>query len=159
MKCGACRLSKSAFPSACSFGGFLMASWGGFSNRVYSMALANIVTGICTVVLGLPPSFSIYVLLMGAIGIIIPLFNTPATVMLQERVEGAYLGRVFGVNTIIASSLMPLSMLVYGPLADVIAVERLLGITGAVMIVQSALVFVNRPLREAGEPVVRAAPN
>lgn len=139
-------------------GGLLIAWWGGFSNRLYSMALANVISGVCTVVLGIPPAFSIYVLLMGAIGIIIPLFNTPATVMLQERVEGAYLGRIFGVNTMIASSLMPLSMLVYGPLADVIPIERLLVITGGVMIVQSVLMFANRPLREAGKPVVPVAP-
>ena len=114
-------------------GGALMASWGGFSNRIYNMVLANFINGVCALALGLPPAFSIYVLLMTLIGVIIPMFNTPATVMLHERVEGAYLGRIFGVHTMIASSLMPLSMLIYGPLADIVPIERLLVISGGAM--------------------------
>ena len=101
-------------------GGMLIAWWGGFPNKVHSMVLANLTFGLCTVVLGIPPAFGIYVLLMGVVGVVVPMFNTPATVLLQEKVEDAFLGRIFGVNTMIASSLMPLSMLVYGPLADVI---------------------------------------
>lgn len=134
-------------------GGVLMASWGGFTNRLHNMALANFINGVCAVILGLPPAFSMYVVLMGVVGVIIPMFNTPATVMLQERVDGAYLGRIFGINSMIASSLMPLSMLVYGPLADIIPVERLLVITGSALIVQSVFMFTNRALREAGKPV------
>lgn len=138
-------------------GGALMASWGGFSNRIYNMVLANFINGVCALALGLPPAFSIYVLLMTLIGVIIPMFNTPATVMLQERVEGAYLGRIFGVHTMIASSLMPLSMLIYGPLADIVPIERLLVISGGAMIVQSVLMLANRALRQAGEPVLAPA--
>lgn len=137
-------------------GGVLMAWWGGFTNRLHSMALANFTFGLCTVVLGIPPVFGIYVALMGVIGIIVPMFNTPATVLLQERVEDAYLGRIFGVNTMIASSLMPLSMLVYGPLADIIPVERLLIITGTLLVIQSLLMQANRALRRAGEPLTPA---
>lgn len=133
-------------------GGLSMASWGGFSNRLYSMAFANFAFGLCTLAVGLPPAFSVYVALMGVAGFVVPLFNTPATVLLQERVEGTYLGRIFGVNTMISSTLMPLSMLFYGPLADVIPVERLLIVTGIALILQSVLMFANRPLKKAGEP-------
>lgn len=135
-------------------GGALMASWGGFSNRLHSMALAVFAFGASTVALGLPPAFWIYVLLMGVAGLVIPMFNTAATVMLQERVEGSYLGRIFGIHTMIASSLMPLSMLVYGPLADVVPVEQLLVITGLALVLQGVLMLTNRALRLAGEPVV-----
>lgn len=138
-------------------GGLLVASWGGFSNRLYSIALANFIFGACTVSLGLPPAFWMYVLLVFVAGFVVPLFNTPAAVMLQERVDGAYLGRVFGVSTMIGSSLMPLSMLFYGPLADVIPVERLLVITGAALAVQSLFMIANQPLRQAGEPVAKTA--
>ena len=91
---------------------------------------------------------------MGVAGLVVPMFNTPATVMLQERVEGAFLGRIFGINTMIASSLMPLSMLVYGPLADVIPIEWLLSGTGMVLVVQGVLMLANRALRRAGRPIL-----
>src|SRR5690606_35151720 len=122
-------------------GGMLIAWWGGFPNKVHSMVLANLTFGVCTVLLGLPPPFTIYVLLMGVVGVAVPIFNTPATVLLQEKVEDAFLGRIFGVNTMIASSLMPLSMLLYGPLADIIAVESLLLVTGSLLIAQSLLML------------------
>lgn len=133
-------------------GGMLIAWWGGFPNKVHSMVLANLTFGVCTVLLGLLPSFIIYVLLMGVVGVAVPIFNTPATVLLQEKVEDAFLGRIFGVNTMIASSLMPLSMLLYGPLADIIAVESLLLVTGSLLIAQSLLMLANRALRRAGAP-------
>lgn len=135
-------------------GGVVMASWGGFSNWLHSMALAVVTFGVCAVGLGLPPAFGPYVFLMGVAGLVVPMFNTPATVMLQERVEGAFLGRIFGINTMIASSLMPLSMLVYGPLADVIPIERLLSGTGMVLVVQGLLMLANRALRRAGRPIL-----
>lgn len=146
-----------AFSIGMLVGGLLMAYWGGFANRLYSMALAIFIFGACTVVLGLPPRFTTYVVLTGVAGFVVPLFNTPATVMLQERVDEAYLGRIFGLHTMIASSLMPLSMLVYGPLADVISIERLLVGTGAVLILQGVLMLVNRPLRQAGRPMLASA--
>lgn len=139
-------------------GGLLMASWGGFRNRLCSMATANFIIGVCAVVLGLPPSFVIYVLTVALSGLVVPVFNTPATVMLQERVESEYLGRVFGVSTMISSSLLPLSMLIFGPLADIIAIEGLLLISGGAMILQSVLMFANHDLKKAGEPVAGSAP-
>lgn len=140
------------FSLGMTIGGVLIAWWGGFPNKVHSMVLANLTFGVCTVLLGLPPPFTIYVLLMGVVGVAVPIFNTPATVLLQEKVEDAFLGRIFGVNTMIASSLMPLSMLLYGPLADIIAVESLLLVTGSLLIAQSLLMLANRALRRAGAP-------
>ena len=48
-------------------------------------------------------------------------------------------------------------MLIYGPLADIVPIERLLVISGGAMIVQSVLMLANRALRQAGEPVLAPA--
>jgi len=137
-------------------GGFLMAAWGGFPNRLYDMALSVLVHGVCTLLLGLPPSFSLYLALMGAVGVIMPLYSTSSTTLLQERVEEEYQGRVFSVHSIVSSSLMPLSVAVYGPLADVVPVEALMTATGAGMVVLSLVMLGSRPLRQAGR---RAEPS
>ena len=55
----------------------------------------------------------------GSFGVAMPMFNTPSTVLLQETVEPDYMGRVFGVLAMISSSMMPMGMLVFGPLSDV----------------------------------------
>ena len=45
---------------------------------------------------------------------------------------------------------MPLSMLLFGPVSDSVAIEWLLLITGVLMLVQSTFLLVSRTLREAG---------
>jgi len=134
-------------------GGVLMAVWGGFRNKLHSMALANLIFGVAAIVFGLAPAFALYVATMVVVGVSLPLYNTPAVVLLQQRVEDAFRGRVFGVNTMVFSALMPLSMLFYGPLADQVSVEQLMLATGALITLLTPLMLANRALREAGEPV------
>jgi DHA3 family macrolide efflux protein-like MFS transporter len=133
-------------------GGLLMASWGGFKNKVHNMALSCLTMGICTVALGLVPVFWIYLGFMSLFGVAMPLFNTPSMVMLQEKVDKDYIGRVFGVFGMISSSMMPLGMLVFGPIADVVAIEWLLLFTGILLCIQSFFLARNRALLEAGKP-------
>jgi DHA3 family macrolide efflux protein-like MFS transporter len=137
-------------------GGIIMASWGGFANRVHTMVLANIMIGVCTVVLGVIPNFWLYLFFMAVTGIAMPVFNTPSTVLLQQKVEENFLGRVFGVFGMISSSMMPLGMLVFGPVADIIAIEWLLIGTGLLLVVQSFFLLGNKTMITAGEPVTEA---
>jgi DHA3 family macrolide efflux protein-like MFS transporter len=90
---------------------------------------------------------------MGLVGFVMPMFNTPFTVLLQQKVEQDFLGRVFGVLSMISSSIMPLAMLGYGPLADAIKIEWLLVGTGLLMFVVSIFMSVNKVLLEAGKPI------
>lgn len=132
-------------------GGILMLSWGGFSNKVYTMISANIVIGVFTAALGITSLFWVYLIFMGIIGISIPAFNTPATVLLQQKVEPDYLGRVFGVLGMISSIMMPAGMLIFGPLADIVKIEWLLIITGFALVILSLFYFKNKELIEAGK--------
>ncbi|MDF2672994.1 MAG: Major Facilitator Superfamily transporter [Clostridiales bacterium] len=136
-------------------GGVIMASWGGFKNKIHTMVLSNLVIGICTFTLGVIPVFWIYLFFMGLIGLAMPIFNTPSTVLLQQKVEGDYLGRVFGVLGMISSIMMPLGMLVFGPLADFIKIELLLIGTGLMMLVFSFFMLGDKVLLEAGKPIAK----
>ncbi len=62
------------------------------------------------------------------------------------------MGRVFGVMTMIYSSAMPLGMLVFGPLADIVDIEWLLIISGAVIFIQGFFLVGNKTLVLAGKP-------
>ncbi len=132
-------------------GGIFMASWGGFKNKVYTMALSNLVTGACTFALGIVPVFWIYLLFMGLIGVVMPVFNTPSMVLLQQKVEEEYLGRVFGVLGMISSSMMPLGMLVFGPVADFVKIEWLLMGTGLLLFAESIFMMRDKVLVAAGK--------
>jgi MFS transporter, DHA3 family, macrolide efflux protein len=137
-------------------GGAALALWRGFGNRMRSMVASNLLMGACTVGLGVVPHFGVYLAVMGLFGLALPFFNTPAAVMLQEHVEPGYLGRVFSVMTMLNTALMPLSMLLFGPLAEAVSIERLLQVTGGLLLVLGLLAPLHRRLMSFGEP--RPAP-
>ncbi|NMA52378.1 MAG: MFS transporter, partial [Peptococcaceae bacterium] len=90
--------------------------------------------------------------IMVIVGVAMPFFNVPATVLLQEKVEADYLGRIFGIMGMLASAMMPMGMLVFGPLADIVRVEWLLLGTGVVLFIQGFFLPGNKVLLEAGKP-------
>jgi DHA3 family macrolide efflux protein-like MFS transporter len=133
-------------------GGVAMAYWGGFHNKIYTMTFASFVTGLCTLALGVIPSFWFYLAVMAVSGIALSFFNTPSMVLLQEKVEPDFMGRVFGIMTMISSSMMPLGMLLFGPIADVVEIEWLLIGTGFLMFIQGFFLIGSKVLVEAGKP-------
>ncbi|MFE4522943.1 MFS transporter [Cytobacillus firmus] len=141
-----------AFSVGMMAGGGIIASWGGYPNKITTMTLASLIMGICTLALGIVPIFWIYLLFMAVFGIAMPIFNTPVTVLLQEKIEENYLGRVFGVMGMISTSMMPIGMLIFGPIADVIAIEWLLVGTGAFIILLAVILGRDQVLLEAGKP-------
>lgn len=140
-----------AFGVGMMLGGIAIAAWGGFENRVISIGTAVLVMAACTIALGLNLPLWLYLAAMGLFGVAMPVYNTPAMVLLQERIDPEYMGRVFGVMTMISSSVMPLGMLIFGPLADVVRIEWLLIATGIVLCVLALLLMGNKHLLQAGE--------
>lgn len=141
-----------AFSLGMIVGGIIMALWGGFKNKIHTMTLASLLIGACTFSLGVVPIFWIYLVIMSVSGITMPVFNTPSTVLLQEKVDPDFLGRVFGVLTMISSTMMPLGMLVFGPIADIIKIEWLLLGTGLLLFIQGFFLIGSKVLLEAGKP-------
>ncbi len=133
-------------------GGLLVAAWGGFQNKIHTMAIAFFGVGLGTAFLGVVQPFWLYLVFMALIGVSMPLFNTPAMVLLQQRVEPEFHGRIFGVMAMISSIVMPLGMLVFGPLADVVSIELMLVGTGIIYMVESGFLLKNKPLLDAGKP-------
>jgi DHA3 family macrolide efflux protein-like MFS transporter len=132
-------------------GGILMASWGGFRNKIYTIITACLIMGAGTAALGIIPNFWIYNAVMAVVGVALPMMNTPSTVLLQQKVEEEYLGWVFGVLNMISSSMMPLGMLVFGPMADYVRIEWMLIGTGILMIAETLFLLGNKVLIEIGK--------
>ncbi len=139
-----------AFSGGMLVGGILMTAWGGFKNRVHTMILSAYLIGINQILLGTVSNFWVYLFVMAVVGVTLPLFNTPAMTLLQEKVENEYLGRVFGVLSMISSGFMPLGILVFGPLADHISIEWQLIVTGALLVFQAIALNRNRILIREG---------
>jgi len=142
-----------AFALGMIIGGIVIATWGGFKNKIHTMTFASLLFGIFTFALGIIPVFGIYLIFMGLNGVVLPIFNTPSMVLLQEKVEEDFLGRVFGVLGMISTSMMPLGMLIFGPISDIIKIEWLLMGSGILLFIQGFFLLGNKVLIEAGEPI------
>ncbi len=130
------------YSSGAVAGGLIMAVWGGFRHRMLTIALACAAHGISAVLLGIAPNFMVYLGVMFFTGIFMPIFSTAETVMIQETVDNNMQGRVFSMIDVIILTVMPIGMLIFGPLADVIRVESLMIATGILMVVVSGAIMV-----------------
>ena len=123
-------------------GGILITSWGGFKKRLKTTVLAGWLYGVLMAGLGMAPAFLIYLACNMMIGITSPCYNSPITVSIQEQVPASMQGRVFSFMQISTSCALPLGMMVFGPLADVIRIQTLLiGGGVAVMVCTAAFYF------------------
>jgi DHA3 family macrolide efflux protein-like MFS transporter len=134
-------------------GGLVMGIWGGFKNRSHSMALSTFLLGLGTMGLGLITNFFVYLACMGVTGLVMSLFNAPMATTLQTNVEPAYMGRVFSVLAMMSSLVMPLGMMIWGPLSDAVAIDWLLLGTGFFLFLMGFAFVWDKTLLKAGVQV------
>lgn len=139
-----------AFSIGMMIGGVIVSTFKVFKNKIHAMAFACFITATTTFSLGFNIMFWLYLVIIFAMGVAVPFFHTNSNVLIQEKVEEEYLGRVFSILAMIASSMVPLGMLVFGPLADIISIDIILMVTGAVLIVLSILLSRNKEMLSHG---------
>lgn len=116
-------------------GGIVMASVGPrITRRVRLMVGSVLATGVLVAGLGVATNMWVFFTIGLIIGVMFAALNTPALTIIQERVEPEMQGRVFGFVGIVMTVAMPLSMVVFGPLADQFSVEALLILAGVLLV-------------------------
>jgi DHA3 family macrolide efflux protein-like MFS transporter len=121
-----------------------MTAWGGFKNRFRTIGLSCLLWAVLFVGLGLSQNFIAYLVFMTLAGIPMPFFGASTTTLLQEMVEPDMQGRVFGAQGLIMNTVMPLGMLVFGPLADVVTIETILIVSSGLMALPGIWIFFHR---------------
>ncbi len=114
-------------------GGIAVSLYGNIKNKILTIALCLVAFGISFTLLGLAGNFVVYLIVMGVAGFFLPVIATAETVFIQEITEPAMMGRVFSIIQIIISAAMPVAILLFGPLADVVSVESLLIVSGVLL--------------------------
>ena len=154
-------VNELAFSVGMLLGGLLVAVWGGLRNKVVTVLVSSLVFGALTLALGLSTNMWVFFGFMLLVGLAVPFFSTPATTLLQERVGPEYQGRVFGFVGVVMATAMPLGMLIFGPIADVVPVEWVLigaGIATFVVVVIAGVIPAGRRAIEVGAQPVPQAP-
>jgi hypothetical protein len=99
-------------------GGVMIGIWGGPRHRMAGVIGSLVLGGLCTTALGLSPSVP---LIAGAVFVwafTSPLLMASSSAIWMSKTPQALLGRVFAVRRMVTMSMMPLAVLVAGPLAD-----------------------------------------
>lgn len=110
--------------------GILVATLFAKRSRIALIIWSSVSFGALSIALGLSPNVWVFFGFMFLTGVAVPFFSTPSMTLLQETVEPERQGRVFGFVGIVMAVAMPLGMVVFGPLADVVPIETLLVAAG-----------------------------
>ena len=146
-------LLEIAFSVGMLGGGVLVSTLLAKRGRLGLILFSTFGFAIFTVGLGLSPNLVVFYGFMFGIGLLVPLFSTPFMTLVQETVPPEMHGRVFSYVGIVMALATPIGMVVFGPLADVISVQLLLVIAGAVM----ALIMVVAIIVPSGRAAMKAA--
>lgn len=80
-------------------------------------------------------------------GIALTAAQTSITTLLQEKSEPAMHGRVFGLFSTMYAGFLPLGMLLFGPLADLVPLQWLMAGSGATLIAIAGIIGVRLKFR------------
>jgi len=129
-------------------GGLFVALKGEFRDKVLTVAVCLVAFGVIFGLLGIAWDIVSYLIFMGIGGFFLPAISTAQTVYIQEVTEPEVMGRVFSIVEIITASAMPVAILVFGPLADVVSVQTLLIISGVLLAMVGIVYGWGRKARE-----------
>ena len=113
-----------------AIGGMIMGVWGSFRSRVKTLVLGLALLGAMTIGLGIAPVFILYLAAMFLYSLAITAVQTATTTLIQETTDAAMQGRVFGLMGAMYSGFLPLGMVAFGPLADLMPLQWLMIGTG-----------------------------
>lgn len=141
---------EAVFGTGMLLGSVVIAIWGGFKNRLITYFLAYIAIGIGTMGLGIPFNFWVYIGFWAFVGFFIALSSPLLVALIQEKVDPLYIGRIFSVFGLIHTISLPLGMLVFGPLSDVMNVSDIIFFSGVIMVVLAVSVLFKKSLIKEG---------
>lgn len=126
-KAGVWQLSmiESAMGIGVVIGGLVLGVWGGFKNRILTSLTGVVGLGLGVVIFGVAPANMFWLAIVGMVvlGFMNPIANGPLQAIMQSKVAPEMQGRVMGTTGALCSAMMPLSMLVVAPVAQMLGLR------------------------------------
>lgn len=106
---GAAALVETAFSLGMLVGSVILGLWGGTRDKIVTMTASIFALGLLLVVAGLlpPTAFAVFVVLSFLMSLCAPFFNSMFMALIQEKVEGEYLGRVLSLSSAVMTLASP----------------------------------------------------
>ncbi len=131
-------------------GGILLGMWGGFKRRMHT-AVAGIVgmsAGALLIALAPADGYWLAVVGMAIFGILNPIANGPFMAIMQTVVAPEMQGRFFTVMMTMSQGMVPLGLLLAGPVADTFGIQFWFLIGAVGLLVIGAIFFFTPALRK-----------
>ncbi|MCK9251766.1 MAG: MFS transporter [Clostridiales bacterium] len=146
-------------------GSLSLSIWGGFKRKIVSINIAQIICGLGLAGIALVASdrFWVVLVLIAICGLCSAYINSPATAIMQAKVDKEMQGRVMSIVTVVCMVSMPISLAIAGPLANVIGLMPIVYIPGLISTLIGIACFMIKPLmriedRRAAGPDPAALP-
>ena len=134
---------ESVFGVGIIAGGILLSTWGGFKRRITTSFSGILGIGSGIVLIGLIPENMFYLLFVAyfIVGFTQVFANGPLMAIMQSTVAPEMQGRVFSLLGAGATAMMPLSLLVAGPISDAVGIRFWYIFGGSVCIIMVLIAF------------------
>lgn len=119
-------LTEIFWASGMIIGGFIITFTKNIKNKIILSLFINFILGIDFFLLGATSNFYMILATLVIGGIFMIIGDTAETSFLQENTDLNMMGRVFAMIHMIRAIIFPISILFFGPLADIIKIEYLL---------------------------------
>ena len=139
-------------------GGALMSTIGAklIRNNMRVVAFGIALVGVSVVGLGVVHNLLAYLLIDVVNGLASAICMGPMRTIIQTEADEKMVGRVFGLDTTLSTLGMPLGMLIFAPLADVIPIS-LVFIIGGVLTLPIGIYLFGQARRNVSAQVTRTA--
>ncbi|MBC8507874.1 MAG: MFS transporter [Anaerolineales bacterium] len=96
----------------------VMSAWGGPKRRILGIFIAESLSGVAAIFLGLRPSVVMIAAALFGMHLVFPTSNANSQAIWQSKVAQDVQGRVFAIRRMIAFSIEPIAVILAGPLAE-----------------------------------------
>ena len=106
-------------------GGVLLSVWGGFSRKILTSLVGLMGMGAGIMILALAPSSAISLAVGGGllVGFMTPMTMGPFFAVIQSTVEPDMQARVFSLLSSVGTGIVPLGLMIAGPVADQVGIQ------------------------------------
>jgi MFS transporter, DHA3 family, macrolide efflux protein len=144
---------ESAFGIGVIAGGLLLGAWGGFKKKIYTTLIGVAGMGIGILLIGMAPASLLVVAIAGMVvaGLMNPIANGPLQAIFQASVVPEMQGRVFSLIGTATSLISPISLLVAGPIADLLGIQVWYWVAGFACLIMTVVMLFIPPLMQIEE--------
>lgn len=129
-------------------GGLTLSAWGGFKRKIVTSLSGVIGIGLGIILVGITPANWFWLLLVAnfIVGVTQVFANGPLSAIFQSAVDADMQGRVMSLINAGASAMMPLSLLVAGPISDWLGLRAWYIFGGVACVVVTLIAFSIKPI-------------